>query len=450
MGVFPQGPSHNDEIEEIFTDGTGIMPPRQRLVTMSCALTDPFITWVKVNPKSAQNYACTHYAMHTFFGDITHTQLVVLMLGIVRGQHIPVYNRESKSPQKLGYALRLAAGFPRDEPKKKKNSSEPPDAIVYQIDKVPRSMLGAGFQNMPKEVTLAFLCGTGAIELDIEASHQQAILLRYPHMKLPTLEKLVQDPRAFRSAIAARTGLSYEEVKKLLLVTNYQGDDSKLLQRNGVPLERPREVRQLRIENEKVVEADAENYPEDVAIAKGLGKRRPKITAHAFQNLRVERVMAQSVWGVIQRGGGDPSLSLGDGIVFTEGDRKAILNEASFHVKCSYKTLPRDREELENAVQARAAMKGRSCSMTPQCTYIDIEALRGAHETLYESDKSRDDSAVADAVLPFVLSNFCESFVTTDAKGSKNVLQYWDDEQKRWIQEGGAERTGKGNSIYFF
>jgi hypothetical protein len=206
----------------------------------------------------------------------------------------------------------------------------------------------------------------------------------------------------------------------------------------------------LRIENEKVVEADAENYPEDVAIAKGLGKRRPKITAHAFQNLRVERVMAQSVWGVIQRGGGDPSLSLGDGIVFTEGDRKAILNEASFHVKCSYKTLPRDREELENAVQARAAMKGRSCSMTPQCTYIDIEALRGAHETLYESDKSRDDSAVADAVLPFVLSNFCESFVTTDAKGSKNVLQYWDDEQKRWIQEGGAERAGKGNSIYFF
>ena len=81
--------------------------------------------------------------------------------------------------------------------------------------------------------------------------------------------------------------------------------------------------------------------------------------------------------------------------------------------------------------------------MTPQCTYIDIEALRGAHETLYESDKSRDDSAVADAVLPFVLSNFCESFVTTDAKGSKNVLQYWDDEQKRWIQEGGAERAGK-------
>ena len=106
------------------------MPHRQRLVTMSCALADPFITWVKVNPKSAQNYACTHYAMHTFFGDITHTQLVVLMLGIVRGQHIPVYNRESKSAQKLGYAMRLAAGFPRDEPKKKKNSSEPPDAIV--------------------------------------------------------------------------------------------------------------------------------------------------------------------------------------------------------------------------------------------------------------------------------------------------------------------------------
>jgi hypothetical protein len=115
-------------------------------------------------------------------------------LGIVRGQHIPVYNRESKSAQKLGYALRLAAGFPRDDPKKKKNSPQPPDAIAYQIDKVPRSMLGAGFQNMPKEVTLAFLCGTGAIELDIEASHQQAILLRYPHMKLPTLEKLVQDP----------------------------------------------------------------------------------------------------------------------------------------------------------------------------------------------------------------------------------------------------------------
>eukprot|EP00969_Alexandrium_andersonii_P271914 12017785-Alexandrium_andersonii.AAC.1 len=79
-------------------------------------------------------------------------------------------------------------------------------------------------------------------------------------------------------------------------------------------------------------------------------------------------------------------------------------------MKAEHKLMPRDWEQLTAAVAERAKSKGRGCSMTAECSFEDIEAVRAAHAALYENERTRDDSAVADAVLPFIAKNFCESF----------------------------------------
>eukprot|EP00969_Alexandrium_andersonii_P255425 11290874-Alexandrium_andersonii.AAC.1 len=78
--------------------------------------------------------------------------------------------------------------------------------------------------------------------------------------------------------------------------------------------------------------------------------------------------------------------------------------------------------------------------MTVESSFEDMEAVRAAHAALFENEKTRGDSAVADAVLPFIAKNFCESFVTAeDAKAAKHALQYWDEDARRWHPDGGEE-----------
>ena len=207
---------------------------------------------LRVNPEFAMRYAGTQHARDTMFGAVSHAQFVMTLLKRVQVGHITIYNKECKTALKLGYGLRIVGGWSPEHAK------DPMPECLKHEKGLPAGMVGASLLNVPKEVMWAMLTGTGLWEIDLTASHQQAILERHPDMKFEQMSRHVNDTKGFRAAMATSMDSTSDACKQLLQILNYGGNPRAWMKAYGV-LSLPAEIQHLRVELNAAVQKDVED-----------------------------------------------------------------------------------------------------------------------------------------------------------------------------------------------
>jgi hypothetical protein len=374
------------------------------------------------------------------------------LLRRVRGGRIAIHLHESETAEKLNCGLRLQSGYTIEPKKKKQSKADVPDCLLHERFLHP-SLVGRSLNIIPKELAWSLLGGMAdTFELDLEASHQQCIIARYPSMQLTECFNLLKSPKAYRIEVmrgiirlnGREVKVTYGDVKTLLIRLNYGGSLERWKVAHGIE-HLPPSVQALESELKAVRECDAAKYPNWVKIAEEKGRRRPKVTCHAWCNEATERIFIDTMKKIVLKHGANWAFPTGDGGI-VQGppsvQEKIVKECLDSGIRVTVKKMPADWTDFQVHVRARCAEKRLP---EPDFTAVmlpsDLKKLDDARGFADQHKDCRPDMLVADALLPLVKGKYVETWCTDESKeGNVLCLEYFDDVRKRWHQRGGEER----------
>ena len=390
-------------------------------------------------------FAGTHFALNNYYGAITYTQYIMMVLQKERVGSITFMQRECKTAEDvLNCPLRLSSGWKPEDSKKWRD--ELPSCLAHEIS-LPLSMIGRAPFGIPKPVFWTLFGGLeNVFEVDIDAAHFQTMQYRCiktgSQIALEPLNNYVEHTKHHREETAQQCKVSYDAAKTLEKIVQYQGSIKKWKTEYKTS-----KIPDFMVKLDKVmklvIDEDAANHPVDLAKAVEAGAKRPKVTNHAWQNLKVERMMVEILKGTVESVEATWCMNTGDGGI-VEGDRSLVqLQLDTLPFKASIKELPKNGSEFEALMIDRCAQKKVPCDLGPLLCPSSLLALKKAQEHIHESEKTRPDREIARALMPHVLPYFCEKWVTCASEKGKAkdrcCLEHWNTETLMWEADGGEE-----------
>ena len=181
---------------------------------------------------------------------------------------------------------------------------------------VPSQWRGLSAFGLPKILRFGLRCGFGDRMKDYDQvnAHFVSALDEARHIGVcgaAVLERLVEDPGAFRAEVQASLGCSKAEAKQQVLATGYG---------QALTEEAPEELKALWADMERVYDAIARVRPEAYKVVKSTWKKdRPKITLGSYVFMHRERMDLDKM---AQAAGESTMCYEADGLVVLDADKQ--------------------------------------------------------------------------------------------------------------------------------
>ena len=403
-----------------------------------CDLGSGDLSTVRINLAFAKWYASTEVANKTFWGSLTHADVVALVALRAFNEapdgtaDICVYHRETELSVALDTPLRQTSGG--------SDAAKHPGLEHERLAGVPRGFVGTSLYQMPRSLRTAFFVGLpDTAEVDICASHQQCIAHRYPFLQ--AVKAYASETAALRAQWAQELGLEVGELKRLITVACYGGSSSVAGQLHGRAV--PQGLAALLAEQDEARRRDVQEHPQWMSIVRAGKARNPQSSLHAAVNFKYERQALEAIAEEARGLGGRLSMPMGDGGVvqganWARNSSELLARLSQKGVAASIKHFPSDRNAFATYVVNYHREKNLP---TPS-----FETLKAAPDYAWHREAARslcnrggplNVLAVARAIIHHIQPFFAKP--AGEFKGLAPV-EAWDPDAKQWIPWAGNER----------